>query len=179
MESEDIGFHAKSTELDAPSAPSAELIAFRKLLMAEFGINPAKNPVRLIANAKASHPDLQEWIGAWQKSHFPPPSQITIGEEGVIGHGDEFKNAKGLVLQGGWGLINETDTWHLIGTIKNASDKDMKSATITFTLYDENRKAIGTVSDDVRGLKVGATWRFKMKLTEGWDSYSNPELTNE
>jgi hypothetical protein len=56
--------------LGEPEGESVALLKFRRWLKRECGIEKPAEPSAVILKAQEAHPDLQEWLQEWQKSHF-------------------------------------------------------------------------------------------------------------
>ena len=61
---------------------------------------------------------------------------------------------------------------YLEGIAENATDKDMVSCGVSFTLYDNNGNVIGTADDYLNDLKSGAKWRFSATGSMGYEPAS-------
>ena len=63
-----------------------------------------------------------------------------------------IENTKGVVEYG---------TLVISGKIKNNSDKEYRSVTISFSVYDAENNKIGTCVGSINGLSAGETWAFE------------------
>lgn len=50
---------------------------------------------------------------------------------------------------------------HIVGTLKNNTDRTYSYVRVTFNLYNESGAQVGTAVDSVRNLEAGGTWKFE------------------
>ncbi|RDI98804.1 hypothetical protein DVT68_09845 [Dyella solisilvae] len=48
----------------------------------------------------------------------------------------------------------------VVGTLSNVGHARVRTAKVSFRLFDANGRAVGRASDEVHNLKPGQTWKF-------------------
>jgi len=62
----ELGF----ADLNQPEPDTTNVLRFRAWLQTEFGIHTPQRGAEIIAQAKARHPDLEQWIQMWAKARY-------------------------------------------------------------------------------------------------------------
>lgn len=70
VNSDELGFAASWGEIAETDGRVPRIDEFRKWLRQEFGIVAPTDPMAVVRNARAKHPDLQAFLTAWQEKHF-------------------------------------------------------------------------------------------------------------
>lgn len=66
---------------------------------------------------------------------------------------------------------------YIEGDVTNNTGKDIPYGQVTFTIYDAEKRQIGTALDNCTNLRAGVTWHFKaMVLQDNAKNYSISDL---
>ncbi|MBQ2864485.1 MAG: hypothetical protein IJE91_03360 [Clostridia bacterium] len=58
----------------------------------------------------------------------------------------------------------------ITGSVQNNTNSDYSYVQIEFSVYDENERNLGTITDNMNNLAAGETWSFKA-TSLGWYDY--------
>lgn len=67
---------------------------------------------------------------------------------------------------------------HIVGSLKNNTDRKYSYVRITFNLYDKSGAQVGTATDSIKELESGGVWKFKtVILGKEFDTYKVSDIT--
>lgn len=67
---DELGFEISWGKVSEQDPPAKRLPEFRQWLRTSFGIAVPKNPLSVVAEARAEHPDFATWLEEWQASRI-------------------------------------------------------------------------------------------------------------
>lgn len=73
----------------------------------------------------------------------------------------KVKETEKLTLEGYSFKTSNYGNRHIVGTVKNNTDKEYKYAQISFSLYDSSGAQIGTAWANISNLEAGGIWKFE------------------
>lgn len=79
-------------------------------------------------------------------------------------------------LSAGPNPVTNGNTYVITGTATNMTDKAIKSAFITFNLYDEQGNLVGNAIATAQGLDPRGTWKFKADAVARFATYKISEI---
>ncbi len=70
-------------------------------------------------------------------------------------------NERSVQLADGWRVVCPATRCYVTGELRNASGRQLRTASVAFTLHDARDTKVGDATDLTSGLAAGATWRFR------------------